>query len=310
MVRINFTPRGLTVGTEILPDSLAYHSSPSPMLLRISLSANIQPIFGRSSLAARFSFVPDEDKDDLFPMFFYVGGIEFINHQNSKEDAYSKSSGLISTRTIRLKGRLSKDEFPDTAVLMMNVGGNWKVYSFQLQGWFNTLLGGSIDFLVNPYFLSGQFHVGALGHVGNIGSLEKVGEFQEKPDLARIERMVQVKSDSKRTNRVDPRGVSLELKEAIVEEDIERLGIRYNAILDREKVLMPTVVKHGLLEYYGTISEEVALKKLREDTYVNLPGGRDMHVLFDGQRRTRELREAASSDLAKGFLKAARMMGQ
>jgi hypothetical protein len=113
-----------------------------------------------------------------------------------------------------------------------------------------------------------------------------------------------------RLNRIEPRGVGLVVEKEFVEADIERLTTRYNAILDREEVLMPTVKKHHLKDYYGVGSNQEAVEEFREDTYIKLPGGKALHVMFDGKRRHRSIRDAASSDLAKDFVEAAQMVGQ
>ena len=70
---------------------------------------------------------------------------------------------------------------------------------------------------------------------------------------------------------------------------------------------MPTIEKHDLKTYYDVASDEEALSLFREDSFIELPGSRTMHVLFRGKRSTRKLREAATRSLAEDFVNAARL---
>ncbi|WP_411847354.1 hypothetical protein AAFN60_08370 [Roseibacillus persicicus] len=111
-------------------------------------------------------------------------------------------------------------------------------------------------------------------------------------------------------NRIEPRGVGLTLSNPIPSEEIEFQKQRYNEILDRDEVLLNTVTKHGLKDYYGVASDEKALELFRDDSFIELPGGKNLHVLFRGKRSTRKERESATRTLAEDFVKAAQLMGK
>lgn len=103
-------------------------------------------------------------------------------------------------------------------------------------------------------------------------------------------------------NRNETRGAGLTLEKDFPAEEIDRLTERYNIIIDRDEVLLPAFEKHNLASYYEDLDREAALEQFREDTYVRLPGGPNLHILFDGKRKTRAFRDAVSEDLAKDFL--------
>lgn len=110
-------------------------------------------------------------------------------------------------------------------------------------------------------------------------------------------------------NKIEPRGVGLTLSNPIPADELEMVEKRYNEILDREDILKNTVEKHNLKEYYEVPSSEAALDQFRKDSFIKLPGGKNLHILFEGKRLTRDEREAATRTLAEDFVKAAQLMG-
>lgn len=110
-----------------------------------------------------------------------------------------------------------------------------------------------------------------------------------------------------RLSKIEPRGVGLVVENEIPDAEAESISARYNEILDREEVLMRTVKEHNLKGYYKVSSDQKALTLFREDSYIALPGGNNLHVLFNGKRITRKERDAASRTLAEDFVKAARL---
>lgn len=112
-----------------------------------------------------------------------------------------------------------------------------------------------------------------------------------------------------RLSKIEPRGVGLVVEDEIPAAEVEKITARYNEVLDREEVLMPTVQKHDLKKYYGVTSDQEALVLFREDSYIELPGDKNLHVLFKGKRLTRKDRESAARTLAEDFVKAARIAG-
>lgn len=111
----------------------------------------------------------------------------------------------------------------------------------------------------------------------------------------------------KKMERIEPRGVGLEIARAIPEDQKELLLKQYNLILDKEEVLMRTVEEHHLQKYYEVSSKEQALKRLKEDSFITLPAEKKLHILFSGKRKNRTVREKAARTLAEDFLKAARL---
>ena len=112
-----------------------------------------------------------------------------------------------------------------------------------------------------------------------------------------------------RMNRIEPRGAGLVMNSPIPDEEIELAEKQYNEILDQESVLINALEQHDLVSYYGVSSKEEALKLFREDSYVSLPGGKNIHILFRGKRSSRDEREVAARTLAEDFVKAARIVG-
>ena len=109
-------------------------------------------------------------------------------------------------------------------------------------------------------------------------------------------------------NKVEEWGLSLDLGEELQESETEIIEERYNAILDQEVILKKTVEKHDLKSYYGVSNAEEAIAKLKEDTFVRIRDRRAIHVLFRGQRKTRDERETAVRTLSEDFLKQVQAM--
>jgi len=106
-----------------------------------------------------------------------------------------------------------------------------------------------------------------------------------------------------RWNRIEQRGTGLSVGRDIPDNKRAGLVEQYNQILDREDILLLAVQEHGLMDYYKVGSEEEAVARFREDSFVELPGGRALHVLFKGKRSTRKLREKASQTIAAELVK-------
>ncbi|MDP0490538.1 MAG: hypothetical protein Q7Q71_05770 [Verrucomicrobiota bacterium JB023] len=110
----------------------------------------------------------------------------------------------------------------------------------------------------------------------------------------------------KRLNRIEPRGVELALELEIPAERKDEILEDYNEILDEDEVLRPVVEGHGLVGYYEAANVEAAVERLRKDSYVEFPRFKNqvIHILFDGKRKDRSIRDNASRDLAAHFLQA------
>lgn len=103
-------------------------------------------------------------------------------------------------------------------------------------------------------------------------------------------------------------GLALDLGQPVEESEREMMEKRYNLVLDDNAMLEKTVTEHNLQDYYGVSSKEEAVAKLKEDTFVSIKKERVLHVLFRGERRTRDKREAAVRTLSVDFLKQLRAM--
>ncbi len=103
-------------------------------------------------------------------------------------------------------------------------------------------------------------------------------------------------------NRIEDRGIGLVMANPVPQEQIERAEAQYNLILDREEVLRTAVKENELMDYYEVSTEEEAITKLRDETFIDLPGGRNLHLLFTGKRFTRDLREQTTRTMARSFL--------
>ena len=111
-----------------------------------------------------------------------------------------------------------------------------------------------------------------------------------------------------RMNRAEDWGVGLELSSELKEGEVEVVETRYNQILDQDAVLANSVEVHDLKKFYGVSSNEKAVEKLREDTFVRIPNGQSMHILFRGKRKTRKERTAVTETLSKDFFKRVQEM--
>ena len=101
--------------------------------------------------------------------------------------------------------------------------------------------------------------------------------------------------------RTEEWGVRLDLGSELSETEKDVVQKRYNAILDQEELLRNTVEKHSLKEYYGVSSNDEAVVKLREDTFVKIHRNKSIDVLFRGKRISRKEREAAIRTLSEQF---------
>lgn len=108
--------------------------------------------------------------------------------------------------------------------------------------------------------------------------------------------------------KVEEWGLSLDLGGEVEGDEKERVEERYNAILDRDDLLAKTVEKHGLKSYYDVSSSQEAVTNLKEDTFIRIQNKRAMHILFRGQRKTRDTREAAVRTLSEDFLRQVQAM--
>lgn len=108
--------------------------------------------------------------------------------------------------------------------------------------------------------------------------------------------------------KVEEWGLSLDLGGEVEGDEKERVEERYNAILDRDDLLAKTVEKHGLTSYYDVSSSQEAVTNLKEDTFIRIQNKRAMHILFRGQRKTRDTREAAVRTLSEDFLRQVQAM--
>lgn len=112
-----------------------------------------------------------------------------------------------------------------------------------------------------------------------------------------------------RQNKVENWGVGLTLNKEVEADEVEMVEARYNEILDREELLKKIVEKHKLTDYYEISSNEEAVVRLREDSFVKLPGGSELHILFRGKRSTRAVREATVRTLAEDFVRVSQAIG-
>ena len=110
-------------------------------------------------------------------------------------------------------------------------------------------------------------------------------------------------------NNIEKWGIALPLDNPISDEERELVAGRYNTILDRDDVLTATIEKHQLTDYYGQSSVGAVVPLLREDSFIELPGNGNLHVLINGKRKDRKLRATVSQTLAAEFVKAVREMG-
>ena len=107
----------------------------------------------------------------------------------------------------------------------------------------------------------------------------------------------------KKWTKVEEWGLALPLSSTLADGEVEKVGERYNVILDQDDVLMGTVEEHGLSKYYGVSSNEEAVALFKEDSFIRIHGNNTMHILFVGKRSSRDERMAAVRTLSQDFLK-------